>query len=118
MMSLISKEALRSICALPYIRTIVSREVAKELAAIEAKLHGNGDPTALLELPMQGVPCTEILQRIQLARQAESAEYDAQPQRRERERGPGARGVCFGKGWACAVGLRCSWAGKDSDASW
>ena len=77
MVALAGREVLRTVCSLPYIRGIVRREVAKELKAIEVSIHGNGDPTAVLELPKQGLPREEILRRIQLASAAEAAEYDA-----------------------------------------
>ena len=79
MVALAGSEVLRTICSLPYIRGIVRREVAKELKAIEVSIHGNGDPTAVLELPKQGLPHEEILRRIQVASAAEAAEYDARP---------------------------------------
>ncbi|CAE7234241.1 SGPL1 [Symbiodinium sp. CCMP2592] len=75
MVALAGREVLRTICSLPYIRGTVRREVAKELKAIEVSIHGKGDPTAVLELPKQGLPHEEILRRIQVASASEAAEY-------------------------------------------
>ena len=83
MVALLGREGLRAVCSLPYIRGIVNGEVAKELKGIERNMHGEGDPTALLELPPEGLPCPEILKRIQQANAAEQAEYDAQLQKRK-----------------------------------
>lgn len=51
MLAHVSKYILAAACSLPYVRSIVDREVGKELAAIEKKMHGNGDSQAMVKLP-------------------------------------------------------------------
>lgn len=48
-----SKHTLAFACSLPFVRSIVDREVGKELVAIEKKMHGNGDSQAMVKLPQE-----------------------------------------------------------------
>ena len=48
-----SKHTLAFACTLPFVRSIVDREVGKELVAIEKKMHGNGDSQAMVKLPQE-----------------------------------------------------------------
>ena len=110
MVALIGREGLRAVCALPYIRSVVRSEVAKELKSIEKSIHGEGDPTALLMLPREGLPCTRILERIQEANAAESAEYDARLHRKL-SRACSARSTELSCSWPAKVGVAKKWAG-------
>ena len=67
--------SLAFICRLPFLRSIVDKEVGKELASIEKKMHGNGDPHAIVKLPAEGMPCSEILQQLQNLHDAEASIY-------------------------------------------
>lgn len=53
MLALLLKQMLSLSCSLPYVRTVVDREVSKELKAIERKMHGNGDSHAVVKLPQE-----------------------------------------------------------------
>lgn len=65
--------------ALPGIRGIVEREVGKEIAGIEKTMHGDGDPTAIVQLPAKGLPAEEILEKARemVSKEAEKHKFGA-----------------------------------------
>lgn len=75
MLAHVSKHILAAACSLPYVRSIVDREVGKELAAIEKKMHGNGDSQAMVTLPHEAMSSSEIWHQIQELHAAEASVY-------------------------------------------
>ena len=47
--------------ALPGVQGAINAELDKEVAKIEQKMHGNGDPRAMVELPAMGQTSTDVL---------------------------------------------------------
>lgn len=75
MLAHVSKHILAAACSLPYVRSIVDREVGKELAAIEKKMHGNGDSQAMVTLPHEAMSSSEIWHQIRELHAAEASVY-------------------------------------------
>ena len=69
----VAKDALAGATALPGVASIVEGEVAKEVAKIEKKMHGDGDPDAVLALPAKGRSCAEVLALCTELKKAEDA---------------------------------------------
>ena len=81
MMGFVSRHLIAFVIRLPYIDGIVDREVRKELVSIERKMHGDGDPQALVKLPAQAMSCSQIWKQIQDLQAAEASVYAPGPVR-------------------------------------
>ncbi|CAK9013463.1 unnamed protein product [Durusdinium trenchii] len=75
MIALALRHLIAVACGLPCLRNIVQREVRKELASVESKMHGQGDSQALVKLPQEAWSCSRIWQQIQRFQAAEASVY-------------------------------------------
>lgn len=80
MIALALRHLIAVACGLPCLRNIVQREVRKELASVESKMHGQGDSQALVKLPQEAWSCSRIWQQIQRFQAAEASVYAARPE--------------------------------------
>eukprot|EP00747_Dinoflagellata_sp_TGD_P017652 gnl/TRDRNA2_/TRDRNA2_125961_c0_seq1.p1 gnl/TRDRNA2_/TRDRNA2_125961_c0~~gnl/TRDRNA2_/TRDRNA2_125961_c0_seq1.p1 ORF type:complete len:541 (-),score=80.59 gnl/TRDRNA2_/TRDRNA2_125961_c0_seq1:43-1665(-) len=61
--------------SIPQLRAVIQGEIDKEVAKLETKLLGDGDPEALMELPVRGIAASEVVAAARHMREKETGFY-------------------------------------------